>query len=642
MRKLTHLVLTLILIFFFSGTKNVRGQASAPVPPGHEWRFYGAEPGGTRFSPLKQINRENVGKLKVAWTYRMGEIGRLPNVSGEREPPAFECTPIVASGLLYLTTPGGRVIALDAETGKEVWKYDTQPADSVFVQYHQNRGVSYWEGTASDGKSRDRRIIFGTYDGRLIALHAETGKPCLDFGKEGIVYLRPPAVDWRSVLYAVSSPPAIYQDLVITGARVQENPSKGPSGIVRAFNVRTGRLAWEFHPVPRPGEVGHETWEGDSWKDRSGTNVWSIISVDTERGLVFLPFGSPAFDYYGGDRKGHGLFGNSLVALNARTGKLVWYYQMVHHDVWDYDLPAQPVLVTVRHNGRSIPAVAQVTKMGMVFLLDRMTGKPLFPVEERPVPQDAYPGEALAATQPFTVKPPPLVRHIITQKDLSTVTPEAKEYCSQLFASAVGGRIYTPLGAKPTLMTPGTLGGATWSGASFDPSTGYLYVNVNELPLIAALGVRQSEPGTVGVVRYDWFRDKSGYPCVQPPWGTLNAVDLNEGRIVWRIPLGVIEALQRKGVPPTGTANLGGSIVTAGGLVFIGGTNDRRFRAFDAATGKELWSFELEASAHATPMTFRGQRSGKQLVVIAAGGGGYFSTKRESDAVVAFALPESK
>jgi quinoprotein glucose dehydrogenase len=442
--------------------------------------------------------------------------------------------------------------------------------------------------------------------------------------------------------YRVTSPPAVYQDLVITGALVPESPGRGPSGDVRAFDVRTGKLIWRFHTVPRPGEMGHETWAGDSWRDRTGANVWSVMSVDGERGLVFLPIGSPAYDFYGGDRKGQNLFGNSLVALKAETGQLVWHYQMVHHDIWDYDLPAQPNLITVRHQGREVAAVAQVTKMGFVFLLDRLTGKPLFPVEERPVPASKVPGEATWVTQPFPLKPPPLARQkAVTRSELSQVTPESGKYCAELFDQVISGGIFTPPGTELTLWFPGTLGGATWSGASFDPRTGYLYVNVNELGAIGAMRP-QPEGSAVPFRRsspqgeYARFWDRNQWPCQPPPWGTLNAVDVNKGEIVWRVPLGVVDELEARGITGTGAPNMGGSIVTAGGLVFIAGTGDSRFRAFDAQTGKELWSAKLEASGHATPATYQG-KSGQQFIVIAAGGGGYFS-KTGADALVAFAL----
>jgi quinoprotein glucose dehydrogenase len=634
MRRPTRVALATALALFSPGAAPALAQA-----PAGEWRSYGATPEGTRYSPLDQVNRGNVAKLEVAWTYRTGELNRKPNLSGERETVAFECTPIVVEGVMYISTPAGNVVALRAETGEVVWKFEPMRGVSP-APFHQHRGVSYWEGPSRDGKGLDRRVIYGSYDGRLFALDAATGKPAPGFGENGSVNLRTlKTKDFREVLYAVTSPAAIYKDLAIIGARVPEGPSKGPSGVVRAFDVRTGRLVWTFHTIPQPGEPGNDTWEGESWKDRTGANVWSIMSVDVERGLVFLPVGSPAYDYYGGDRKGKNLYGNSLVALDAATGKVRWHFQMVHHDLWDYDLPAQPVLCTVTRGGRKIPAVAQVTKMGMVFVLDRVTGEPLFPVEERPVPPSDVPGEHAWPTQPFPKAPPPLVRHRITKDDLSAVTPESREDCAKLFAEAVrGGQIFTPFGSQPTLMVPGTLGGATWSGASFDPAAGRLYVNVNELPLITALGVDSDGDKTWGVVRYTWFRDRNGWPCLKPPWGTLNAVDLNEGRIAWQVPLGVIEDLERKSVPKTGTSNLGGSIVTAGGLVFIGGANDARFRAFDARTGDELWSAQLEASAHATPMTFMG-KNGRQYVVVAAGGGGYFSQGRESDAVVAFALP---
>jgi quinoprotein glucose dehydrogenase len=475
----------------------------------------------------------------------------------------------------------------------------------------------------------------------LIALHAKTGRPCREFGKDGAVDLRAGIADvYATAEYSVTSPPVIYQDLVITGAAVPEYPSKGPRGDVRAFDVHSGKLVWTFHTIPRPGEGGHESWEEDAWKERTGANVWSMMSVDTERGLVFLPIGSASYDFYGGDRKGPDLFSNCLVALEAATGKLVWYYQMVHHDIWDYDMPAQPVLITVRRDGRDIPAIAQLTKMGFVFILDRLTGKPLFPVEERPVPNSDVPGEAAWPTQPFPSKPPPLVRQSLSEGDISAVTPESNRYCAQLFHSLENHGMYTPYGRKMTLVMPGTLGGANWSGASFDSASGYLFINANELGAVGAMAaqaadapVRYRRASQEG--EYARFWDEHQWPCQKPPWGTLNAVDVNTGEIVWKVPLGVVDELKEA----TGTPNLGGTIVTEGGVVFIGATIDSRFRAFDTRTGVQLWASDLEASAHATPITYMGKKSGKQFVVIAAGGGGYFRGKA-SDALVAFALPE--
>ncbi len=615
-----------------------------------QWRSYGGDPGGTRFSALKEINRHNVSKLRTAWTYHTGELElmREARITGS----GFACTPLVVDGVMYLSTHSSRVIALDAENGVELWKYDAQEGRrKEDRRFQPHRGVSYWEGPSRDGESVDRRILFGTVDARLIALDAETGRPRPDFGtrKDGSVDLRIGVADrFPDSFYAVTSPPAIHKDLVITGSRVQEGPpSLGPSGDVRAYNVRTGELVWQFHTVPREGEIGHESWEGESWKDRSGANVWGVMSVDDERGIVFLPIGSPSYDYYAGDRKGHNLFGNTLVALNAESGKLRWYYQTVHHDIWDYDLPAQPNLITVNRGGRSIPAVALVTKMGFVFILDRLTGQPLFPVEERAVPRSTVPGEETWPTQPFPLKPPSLIRSKITKEDISEVTPESKRYCMEIFEKVRHEGMYTPLGLSPTLFYPSTLGGGNWHGGAFDPTTGLLYVNVNEIGVIHNLEPDSDIPKSYRLVRKkldDWyFTDRNGWPCQKPPWATLNAIDVSSGELVWKVPLGVVEELVARGIGTTGAKNIGGAIVTGGGLVFIAGTADQRFRAFDAKTGKELWVTKLEASGHSTPVTFRGKKSGRQYVVVAAGGGGFASKASDplGDSVTAFALPDS-
>jgi len=602
-----------------------------------KWRFYGSDAGGTRFSSLQQINRSNVVKLQRAWSYHMGEADRGGNETDQHHVAPFESTPLVIDGVLYFSTPSNRVIALESESGKEIWQFDPQSGHSGQRQFFQHRGVSYWQSK----NGGDRRVLFGTFDGRLIALNARSGTPCHDFGKNGTVDLRAAVADaFPSAEYSVTSPPAIYQDLVITGAAVPEYPSRGPSGVVRAFDVRSGKLVWTFHTIPQPGEEGHNTWQENAWQNRTGANVWSIISVDTERGLIFLPIGSASYDFYGADRKGMDLFANSLVALDAATGKLRWYFQMVHHDIWDYDMPAQPVLITVKHDGRETPAVAQVTKMGFVFILDRLTGKPLFPVEERPVPQSDVPGEEAWPTQPFPLKPPPLVRQTFSKADLSEVTKESHEYCAELAHSLKSHGMYTPYGLELTLVMPGTLGGGNWSGGSFDKNSGYLFVNTNEFGAVGAL-LPQADGAPEKYRRgskdgeYARFWDQNQWPCQKPPWGTLNAVDVNTGEIAWKVPLGSIDALKEK----TGTPNLGGSIVTASGLIFIGATTDSRFRAFDVKTGEQLWVTELEASAHATPITYLGKKTGKQFVVIAAGGGGFFQG-RVSDTLAAFALAD--
>ena len=597
-----------------------------PGSSGQEWHSYAHDPGGMRFSPLKQIDHTNVGRLQRAWTYE------LPANPGN-EIAAFESTPLMVDDALYFATQNGQAIAVDAETGKQLWVFDPFSGIGAGRRPVVNRGVAYWEGTSlvasrAQESSADRRIFYVTPDAQLFALDPATGKPCEGFGRGGAIDLREGiASEWPKSEYSVSSPPVIYKNLVITGSQVQEFPSKGPSGAVRAFDVHTGKLLWRFDTVPKPGEVGHDTWGGDGWKDRSGTNAWGPISVDVENGMVFLPLGSPSYDFYGADRKGKDLFANSLVALKADTGKLVWHYQIVHHDIWDYDLPAQPVLTTVHRAEREIPAVAEVTKTGFVYVFDRLTGAPLFPIEERAVPRSELPGETNWPTQPFPLKPPPLARTSVTRDDITTVTPESRKYCLQTFGSILPGRIFDPWGLTLKLGMPGTLGGANWSGASFDPSSGYLFVNTSDLGVVGEMKRQPAGSPETYLWGSKWgtfarFWDSQHYPCQQPPWGTLNAVNLNTGEIAWKVPLGVVDALEAKGIPKTGIYNLGGSIVTAGGLVFIAATADHRFRAFDAQTGKELWVTKLEFNGHATPLTYLGKKTNKQFVVIAVGAGG--------------------
>ncbi len=680
--------------------------AAAPVGSAlaqNDWPTFGHDPGGERFSPLKQITPANAPDLKVAWVYHMkpanapdimpsdrGPGGPPPGARGARSarpgqlapspdgqntnkpngaqstnpavpststPPdnaaaqaaaegmrparrpsrylATEVTPIVAGGLMYVSTPYSRVVALDPASGKEVWTYATPTGSGV----PSLRGVEYWPG---DG-SHAAEILFGTRDGLLIALDAKSGTPVSTFGKEGVLDMRTPEVMNGSTRgLGMTSPPIVYKNLVITGSAVPESPSQGPAGDVRAWDVVTGKLMWTFHSVPRPGEAGHETWHGDDWVKRTGTNVWGFLTVDAARGIVYMPFGTPAYDRFGADRPGNGLFGTALVAADANTGKLLWYFQVVHHDEWDFDLEAPPILMDINKGGRKIPAVAIVSKSSLVFFLDRVTGKPIFPVEERTVPKSDVPGEQMSPTQPFPTVTPPVSRTNFTMADIATVTPEHEAFCRALVKDndLQIGPVFTPLPKEKTLISfPSAIGGVNWGGASLNPELGLMYVNSQDLGQLE--GLYPSEDGPYpyrmsGSVTGRFWNEEQRLPCQQPPWGDLFAVNINTGKIAWRVNLGVTDALPAD-KQNTGRPNIGGSIATAGGLVFIGATDDQRFRAFDAKTGKEVWAYKLGAAAHAVPSTYLGA-DGRQYVVIASAGGTFLNDPITDDSITAFAV----
>jgi quinoprotein glucose dehydrogenase len=618
-----------------------------------DWPNVGNDKGGLRYSALKQINRDNVKKLRVAWTYRTGD-------AGPENKTMIECTPLVMNGVMYLTTAKVRVVALDAASGRELWKFDPFVSVPTTNEIYPagngvNRGVAYWEGASADprltksasgaqlvqGNGKLKRILLATSDGRLLSLDARTGQLDPAFGNKGTVDLREGLGTElqraaRRITYGATAPPAIFDNVVVVGISLGDGPPPHVPGDVRAFDVRTGKELWRFHTVPRPGEFGHETWAKDSWQNRGGANAWSGATVDTKRGWVFVSTGSAAFDFYGGDRLGDNLFANCVIALDARTGKRIWHYQIVKHDIWDYDLPAPPALVTVTHKGKKIDAVAQVTKTGYVFLLDRQTGKPLFDVEERAVPASDVPGEQTAATQRFPTKPPALVPQAFTEEMATNISPEARAHVLNQLKTLRHGSIFMPITLQPTVVLPGLFGGFSWAGASFDPETGTLYANTNNIPRLMKLVATPDKPYPYRISSYDRFNDAEGYPAVKPPWGMLNAIDLNRGEIRWQRVLGELSALTQRGIPPTGTENLGGTIVTAGGLVFVAATKDEKFRAFDKKTGELLWEHQLPAAGYATPSVY--EINGKQMVVIAAGGGGKLLTK-SGDSFVAFALP---
>ena len=657
------------------------------VPLAQEWPTYGHDPGGMRYSPVTQLTPANVGQLQVAWVYHMkppAPAGTAPAADpGAGGPPqgrgrgsasgfsSGETTPLVINGVMYVSTPYGRVVALDPTTGKEKWVFPL-PSGSP-----STRGVEYFAGDATT----PAQIVFGSTDGKLYSIDAMTGEPNDAFGVKGVVDLNTEEIlQGLQGNDGLSSPPIMYKNLIIIGGRTQEGPAQGPAGDVRAWDVHTGKLVWTFHSIPRPGEPNFGTWEGETWVKRSGVNVWGLMTVDLQRGIVYMPFGAPATDRWGGDRPGDNLYSTSVVAADANTGKYLWHFQMVHHDVWDGDASAPPILFDVKQGGKTVPAVAMMSKNGLVFIADRVTGKPIFGVEERPVPQSEVPGERTAKTQPFPLKPAPLSRMTMTPADIATVTPELEAACKKLIDGVQLGGPYLPVAYnKLRLQLPGNHGGVNWGGASFSPQLGYMFVNSNEYGQLqgyadrttavpaatAGRGGRDGDPelaqqqapagrgrgrgagrggGGGGGAPFaavpggGRFKDEaSNMMCTQPPWGQLTAIDVSTGEFAWRVPLGVTDTL-----PPdkqkTGRPGNGGSIVTAGGVVFIGATDDSRFRAFDAKNGKELWVVKLGAAAHATPSTYLG-RDGRQYVVITSTGGGFLDAPTADDSITAFALP---
>ena len=703
-----------------------------------EWTTYAGSKEGNRYSSLTQINPANVSSLQQAWVYSSQDKD-IDNHSQN------QCNPIVVDGVLYGTSPSLKLMALDAATGEIKWRFDPASVDTAsrknkYAFFKVNRGVVYWQ----DATGEDRRILYSA-GSRIYAIHAADGKPVNGFGKGGYLDLtenleRDPAT-YNSFI-AATSPGIIYKDLFITGHRVAESADAAP-GTIRAYDVRTGNLKWRFHTIPHPGEKGYESWaDPDAWKKFGGANNWAGMSLDEKRGIVYIPTGSIGGDFYGGIRQGANLFGNSLLALDAATGKYLWHYQVVHHDLWDRDLPANPNLVTLRIGGQAVDAVAQITKHGYIFVFDRQTGKPLFPIDEKSVPASDLPGEVAWPTQPVPSLPEPFARQ---KFDAGDVTRDAATHDEMLkkFNQVKYGTMFTPPSKDGVWIFPGFDGGGEWGGAAVDVASGIMYINCSELPwsltmvdipkngddrtpkgigknlynkncaschgpdlrgngtsfpsllgltkkynanqiwnivangknmmpafrqiggpdkdaLLAFLqdlpekepvtAAASQRPGPVNdsqksqssildqvpyrMTGYNRFLDANGYPGITPPWGTLNAVDLNSGKLLWKVPLGEYPELKAKGIPATGTENYGGPLVTKSGLIFIAATKDEKIRAFDAAAGKVLWEHSLPAAGYATPSTY--SVDGQQFVVIACGGGKIGS--KSGDSYVAFAL----
>ena len=610
-----------------------------------DWPTYGGDAGAMKYSPVTDIDRGNVANLVEAWSWDTGDEPisgpRLP-VTGQRVRPGnFQTTPVVLNDTMYLSTPYNRVVALDADSGSEIWSYDPHttewgqpPNGTGFV----HRGVAVWTG------SGERRVFINSR-WRLIALDSRTGEPIESFGRDGEIDLTEHLI-WRTnpLHYTQTSPPVIYDDLIILGNGVWDGfvYERDPPGSIQAFDVHTGELVWSFGLIPQAGEFGNDTWEDDSWNRVGHSNAWAPLSVDLERGLVFVPVGTPSNDYYGGDRLGDNLFAESLVALDARTGERVWHFQAVRHGLWDYDLPAQPTLLTITVDGRSIDAVAASSKMGFLFVFDRATGEPVWPIEDRPVIQSDVPGERTSPTQPFPTKPPAFAPQGFTEDDLVDFTPALRAEALQVVRPYRTGPLYLPPSLQGSFAQPGIIGGGNWGGTAVDPETSLLYVKSTNSPAVLALGAVDTTrtEGRLGIDRTRRsIRLASGIPIQKPPYGTLTAIDMNRGEIAWQIPIGdtpqVREnpALAGVALPDRlGVTGAPGPIVTAGGLVFLTGGGDVLY-GIDKTTGEELWSADLGQVGYANPMTYR-TRAGRQFVVIATGAGA-------GTRLVAFALPES-